>query len=178
MSLLSAILGVNDEATKGEIRQLSQRTPLSKFLPYVSYDPETRLYHNTDETVGFLFECMPLCFAGSKTMDDFMGLFRLGLPKGSVLQFILHADKDIKFILDDFQRLKQRPNALVKRSAANMAEFFTEGTNGVDKLSGIPTRNIRIIVAIKVPADEIEGHLDMKEVYSLAREVLHGGGLQ
>ncbi len=102
MSLLSAILGVNDEATKGEIRQLSQRTPLSKFLPYVSYDPETKLYHNTDETVGFLFECMPLCFAGSKTMDDFMGLFRLGLPKGSVLQFILHADKDIKFILDDF----------------------------------------------------------------------------
>lgn len=178
MSLLSSILGVQDEPTKGEIAQLSQRTPLSKFLPYVSYDATTKLYHNTDETVGFLFECTPLSFAGSKTMDDFMGLFRLGLPRGSVLQFILHADNDVKFILDNFQRLKQRPNALVERGAANMAEFFTNGTKGVDKLSGIPTRNFRLIIALKVPADEIEGNLDMKEVYSLMSETLQGGGLQ
>ncbi len=178
MSLLSSILGIQDEATKGEIRRLSQRSSFSKFLPYISYDPDTKLYENTDETVGFLFECSPLCFAGTKTMDDFMGLFRQGLPNGSVIQFILYADRDIKFILDGFQDLKQRPNMLVERSAKNMASYFTDGVRGVKSLSGIPIRNFRIFVALKVPVTAVSNGLNMKEVYSLTRETLHGAGLQ
>jgi len=33
-----------------------------------------------DETIGFLWECTPLAFAGEKTTFILEGLFRIGIP--------------------------------------------------------------------------------------------------
>lgn len=51
-----------------DLRKMVRRDSFSNYLNYVAYDPETETYLNQDNTVGMLWECTPLSFAGAKTL--------------------------------------------------------------------------------------------------------------
>ncbi|MBI5643233.1 MAG: TraC family protein, partial [Deltaproteobacteria bacterium] len=74
--------------TKALLGKMTEQDKFSSYLPYVAYDPGTRTYHNADGSRGLIWECTPLWFAGEATAKTLTGLFRSGIPDGSVMQFI------------------------------------------------------------------------------------------
>ena len=106
--LFDVIFGARGGMTRKDLRNLTRRDRFSDYLPWIAYDGETEAYHNADGTKGFLWECSPLCFAGEKTLFTLEGLFRLGLPHGSVMQFILHADSHIDPYIEAYRSGKTR----------------------------------------------------------------------
>ena len=72
-------LGVGKEGgvTNSEIRDMHYHNPFSGHLPWFVYDPAARLYVNTDDTVGFLWICTPVCFSGEKTVQLAEAILRL-----------------------------------------------------------------------------------------------------
>ena len=148
------LFGEEGGATRAEIYRLTQRTNFSDFLTYKAYDPVTEVYWNdteVDDSMGFMWECSPVAFMGSKTVKTLDGLFRAGLPENSVLQFILYADPHIDSFLDWFKDLKTVRGDLVDNYLEESSKFFLSGKTGMAELSNIPLRNFRVFVALKIP---------------------------
>lgn len=170
------LLGRDRDVTVADIERISQHNKFSSYLPWRAYDKEKVFYYNVDETVGFLWECTPLAFAGEKTSFILEGLFRVGIPFGSIIQFILYSDKYIDEELQLYQEGKTRDNPLLKKSAEQFAEFFRRGTKGMDIFQRMPLRNYRLFVALKIPEKESE-KINVTDVYSTVREILAGAGV-
>ena len=66
---------------------MTNRSPFSSFLNYLAYDPELEIYLNQDGSLGILWECSPVIYAGPKTITALEGLFRAGLPKAVLSSF-------------------------------------------------------------------------------------------
>ncbi len=145
------MFGKNGGVTHEEIQQSLSRTKFSDFLPWNFYDPETNLYKNTDESEGFLWECAPLAFAGTKTHSTLENMLNYPFPTGTVLQSILYADNNIDPFLDAFRAAGKRSSPLIEKTTDYFCEFLKQGTSGLDKLSGMPIRNFRHFECLKLP---------------------------
>jgi conjugal transfer ATP-binding protein TraC len=176
--LTDLLLGTDRGMTRQELRKLNQRSKLSRFLPWDVYDAPTRQYFNIDSTFGFIWECRPVAFAGEKTINTLEGLFRAGLPFGSIVQFILYADRFIDPYLNVFKSVRTRNNHLVQRSGEEFCRFLKKGTDGLDNIAGIPVRNFRSFVTLKMPVPKDEkSAVNYKDIYSHFSEVLAGADL-
>ena len=107
------VFGPRTYLKKRDLKKMTRRHPFSAFLNYVAYDPSTQLYYNQDNTIGMLWECSPVIYAGPKTITALEGLFRAGMPKGSILQLIFQADSHIEPILRKYKRDRLRNRALL-----------------------------------------------------------------
>jgi len=160
MRLKELLLGGDGGLTNGELRRMTRRNRLSDYLPYMAYDPEKSAYINTDQTIGFIWECVPLVYAGKETFEMLGGIFTLGLPAGSVVQFMLYADPHILPYTRRFKELKTRESGLMDTVTDRTVEFYNTGSRqGFDRLQGVPARNFRLFVSVKLqtPIDEIKG---------------------
>ncbi len=172
MSLRKLIFGT-DGMTHGDIARMTYRIRFSEFLPYRAYDPATRAFHNMDDSIGFLWECLPLVHADDHVFDILAGLLNTAFPEGTVLQFILYADPHIKPILDAYQRLKVRNNDLSARTIRNTLDFYLAGVKGLCKLRGTPVRNFRLFAALKLPLAKKE-KVDYLDIRDSVQETLKG----
>lgn len=137
--------------SRSKVQSMSKRHRFSKFLPYVAYDPENKLYFNQDDTVGYLWECSPLIYAGGDTFEMLEGLLNMGLPEGTCLQFILYADSHYHHMIDAYKADKNitKENALLNAVIENTAEFYLEARDGLTQCQDIPIRNFRLFVTMK-----------------------------
>lgn len=174
-----ALLGDSGGLTWRELFKSIERNSFADYLPWVGYVEKSKVYINIDDTAGFAWECSPLAFAGEASAKTLEGLFRLGLPAGSVMQFILCADDHIDGYINSFRQNKEaRNHPLVKGIAKEFGDYFRRGTQGMQSLSGIPVRNFRLFVTLKVPADSKEfAKLNLGELRGSAMEVLNGARL-
>jgi len=170
------LLGRDRDVTEEDLEQLTQRNKFSSYLPWRAYDKEKVFYYNVDETIGFIWECTPLAFAGDKTTFILEGLFRIGIPFGSIIQFILYADPYIEEEIELYKAGKTRDNKVLQESAKWYAEFFKKGTKGMDIFQRMPLRNYRLFVALKIPEKEAE-KINITDVYSTVKEILSGAGV-
>lgn len=155
-SLRSFVKNDNGGMTHPRINKIAQRNPLSDYIRFKIFDPDTCAYINNDDTVGYVWECSPLVYAGDDVFKSLEGLFTLGLPKESVIQFILHADPYINHVLHMFKAPKSRDNDLCTKSIDNYIEFIRAGAiNGVEKCQDIPVRNFRLFVTVKMKCKEV-----------------------
>lgn len=160
------------------LRRMLDRDPYSNVLPYISYDPETGVYCNQDDTIGFLWECLPLAFAGTKTVATLEGLFRAGLPEGSVLQMILYADPYVAPVLNQYAMARVRHDPMVNGFANGQAAFLQRATQASERLANIPVRNFRLFVAVKLPVSSREAQGDMwQDIQRQLQETLIGAQL-
>lgn len=141
-----------DHLRLSDLRRMTRRTPFSSFLNYVAYDEHTEVYLNQDNSLGMLWECYPLVYAGSKTINALEGLFRAGIPKDSVLQFTFHADSHIEPILARYRQSRTRPDEIIRSNTEEVVDFLTQGKKGLKACSNIPVRNFRLLVALTIPA--------------------------
>ena len=164
------VFGGNGGIRYSDLNTNSFRNKFSEYLPYQIYDDELEAYLNKDETVGFCWENAPLCFAGKDTTDTLESLLSIDFPAKTVMQFILYADDHIEPYLAGHFNTKdeKRMTPLVKGIAEDYAKFLSQGTKGLDKLSGIPVRNFRSIVTLKIP---FEKEMKSKKLEQLKQEV-------
>ena len=141
------------------------------------FDPETRIYTNTDDTQGFLWECRPLAFAGGSTGQVLEGLFRLNLPFGSIMQFILYADSHIDPVLERYKELRVRESGIGTESTARFAEYLSRGREGLPNMAGIPVRQFRLFVCLKFPLSD-EFTTGQSDIRGAMTEILKGARLQ
>ncbi len=142
-----------DSLTKTELNKMTERNHFSAYLNYLAYDPDLEVYLNQNGSLGLLWECTPVIFAGPKTLTTLEGLFRAGLPPDSVVQFIFYADSHIEPILTEFKRRRVREDRLVQENTERVVEFMREGNKGLRQCADIPVRNFRLFVAITIPGD-------------------------
>src|ERR1700690_758932 len=192
-TIADMIFGKRGGLSGPELKRQTERSSLSDFLPYNSYEEETRIYLNTDNTIGFIWECVPLCFAGEKSLDTLVGIFRAGLRVNSIVQFSLYADPHIKDYVDAYKHLKVRNEPLVKKTTEAYSAFLLNAVGGIDSCAGIPLRNFRLFVSVKIPLTDKElDHIYaqgasytnlydifpwIKDLYSNLGEVLAGAAL-
>ena len=74
------IFGGQPQLKKSDLEKITRRVPFSKYLNYSSYDHGLNIYINADCSLGMLWECIPVTFAGLKTITTLEGLFRANLP--------------------------------------------------------------------------------------------------
>jgi len=150
LNLKELIFGKHAGMTKAELRKMTFRNSFSDYLPYIAYNPEREQYSCTDDSIGYLWECTPLLYGNDTIFNKLGGLFTAGLPEGSVMQFILYADPNIDHILDSYQNTKIRKSDIIQGSVENVVNFYRKGRKGFDKLQGIPVRNYRLFVTLKI----------------------------
>ncbi len=173
------IFGSNGGMTTADLKNMTERSKLSDYLPWLAYNPETKLYTNTDNTHGYIWECSPLAFSGEQTQATLNGLIQYEFPEGTILQFILYADDNIDPFLDAFYNLKNRDLPIVKKTTQEFCNFLKDGTNGLKNLSNIPVRNFRLFVSIKFPISA-KGFsaTDREDTRKSVEEALYGASLE
>ena len=176
MSFIKKLLGL-DGMTNSELKKMTSRSKFEDYLPWVAYDPETDIYLNQDNSVGFMFECSPLAFANMQSINTLEGLFRLDVPEGSVIQFILFADPEISHYLNRYTEIKTRELEVTQESAKRFTRYIRQGTKGLEKLN-IPVRDFRLFVTFKFPLDKWnEKSHNIEQLQATAKEILVGAKL-
>lgn len=165
-----------DGLTKKQLKKDTERTKFSSYLPYISYDEKTKVYLNQDNSIGFMWEGIPLNYAGDKISELLESLINIEFPKNSVLQFMIHADDHISPLLDDFKDIAIVESPIVEKSTKHMYNFLKSSTKGCDKLRNTPLRNFRLFVSIKMPIDKVTETF-LKDIYSSFNEILSAAGL-
>lgn len=174
----SSLFNQHDELTFGDLKWLTRRNKFSKYLPSMAYDPPTRQFINNDDTIGFMWECKPLYFAGGDTITKLEGLFRLKYPLGSVMQFIMYGDHDISHLLDLHRKTVNRTdNPLLTEGTEEFVKFLEEAADGLDAMKGIPIRNFRLFITIKFPRARKEEGLTPDDIFNAVHESLRSAQL-
>ncbi len=174
---LNELLFGNGVTTR-DLNHLAFRKRFSDYLPWLAYDGETRVYLNADNTIGYLWECAPLSFANEKVTNTLEGLFRINHPEGTVMQFILYADNHLAPYVDAYRRCKKRNDSITQEQANVYARFMEKGIKGIENIAGIPLRDFRLFVSLKVPLDKPETReLNLEDLYNTVTEILKGAGL-
>ena len=137
--------------TKRDVENLYYHEKLSDYFPWMVYDDEGEHYINSDDTMAFMWECSPLCFSSPKTLQLSEAILRLPLPVYSNIQVILHADPNIKPIIRGFKYLRKGSAPIVQEATDRYANFLWKCTAGLKRVGGIPLRNYRCFVVIKLP---------------------------
>lgn len=151
------LFGSEQQLKERDLRTLIEKHPFSKYFNYSTYDHNLGIYINSDCSLGMLWECTPLTFASAKTITTLEGVFRAGLPKGSVMQFILYADPHIDPMLHRYSQCRVLKDPIVQASTEKIVDFISKGRHGLNACADIPVRNFRAFVAATIPgrADDI-----------------------
>ncbi|MBU1057615.1 MAG: TraC family protein [Proteobacteria bacterium] len=148
---LHNMFGSGEYLKYSDLEKMTRRDSFSSFLNYLAYDPNLEIYLNQDDSLGMLWECVPVIYAGPKTITALEGLFRAGLPKDSVVQLIFHADSHIEPTLERYRASRTRKDPIVLSNTDEVIEFLSKGKNGLKSCSNIPVRNFRLFVAVAMP---------------------------
>lgn len=173
--LCASFFNSNDAVTTGDLRNMTWRNRFSKYLPSDAYDPATHQFINVDDTIGFMWECRPLYFAGGETISKLEGIFRLKFPEGTIMQFIMYGDKYTDHILEAHRRACVRTDIpLLVESNEEFVKFLQDGAEGLDAMKGIPVRNFRLFVTVKIPVKRKDEGLSPDDIFNSVEEALRG----
>jgi len=168
---LKKTLEEQETLTQSEIESGFQRSKFSNFLLPKAYDPETKVFYCQDETIGLMFEFIPVLLFGGQDLKTLEGLFRTGYPEKTVLQFMLYADPDLKIHFDYYEHAKQHAPDFIKKAYKSLRQFYESQAYGSP-----PIRNYRGFFFIKMPAKSVKENL-LREIITNTMEVLKAVGL-
>ena len=150
--LARTVFGPRQYLKQSDLDNMTRRHPFSSFLNYLAYDPALEIFLNQDGSLGMLWECTPVIYAGPKTITSLEGLFRAGVPGGSVIQLVFHADSHIEPTLELYRQSRTRTDSIVMSNTEEVIQFLTRGKKGLKACGNIPLRHFRLFVAVKLPA--------------------------
>lgn len=101
-------------------RRLLNGARISRFLPYESFDPETRLYHNVD-AVGFVLEASPAVGLDENRLNILTGLITQGVRNQTTIQISMWGDPDIDPLLQAWLQARVRGGGRYARALEGLA---------------------------------------------------------
>ena len=129
---------------KDRLRELAARDSLSLYLPYVAW--EDGMYVLADMSCGFVWEINPLLFAGEDTKRILGGM--LGdrvLPPGTSVKFHVFASEVISPFFPEEGAGQGR---ICREITAERKRLYTLGMR---ERVGVPARDFRFLVSIRIP---------------------------
>ncbi|MGB9811915.1 MAG: conjugal transfer protein TraC, partial [Dictyoglomus turgidum] len=171
-TILGLVKSEDEKATLtySEIRRDLGRSKFSNYLMPRAYSDELKVFYCEDDTIGFMFECVPVLVFDTQSLKNLEGLFRVAYPEKTVVQIILYADPDIKDYLDYYENTKPYAPDVIKQAYKRLREFYEKQTTG-----NPPIRNFRSFITVKMPASAREISPEfLKEVTTQVEEVLRG----
>jgi conjugal transfer ATP-binding protein TraC len=176
-------LGQQGGLIKSELNDLVYRKKFSDFLPwhdflaFSAFDETNHIYINTDNTIGLAWRCQPRYFADSGTIETLEGIFRLDIPDGSVLQFILHGDPNIEHIIANFQKGRVRNDSMSKRTIREFSDHMRKcAKNSNYSSTGSPFRDFNLYITLKIPDSALDKE-GIKNLIGSFAEILSGAKL-
>lgn len=139
-----------------ELREFSERYPLSSILPYESYDPDTQLYFNRD-TVGFMLAGVPAVGLSSTELNVLNGFFNQLHKPDTSIQITIVSDSNIEPILnvwkDNKGDVEDEHNAKIfKLLAENRVSYLKNGKWGsLFSDQSCLLRNMHLIISYTIP---------------------------
>lgn len=131
---------------QSEINQLLQTTRLANFLSYEYYDEEHGVYQ-TNRSYGFVLEATTLTGVHEKTDDILRGIYNIGLPDNSCIQFILQASSELDEVFD-YWKSARNPEDLYQTIVDERIKFYKTGTkNRLFNKNKIIARNFRLLIS-------------------------------
>jgi conjugal transfer ATP-binding protein TraC len=158
--------------SKEEIHKMLYRNTFSRYLPWIAYDEKEKLFYNVDNTIGVMWECLPGLFFSEKDMQILEGLFKIGFPEGSVMQFILLADSYIEPLLEAYLQRKRHAPSFVLQGMKSLVDYYKD-SKAFDR---IVSRWFRLFVTLKVPESEFF-KISFNDICISVEEILRAVGL-
>jgi len=158
--------------TNGELHRMVYRNSFSRYLPWVAYDEKKKLFYNVDNTIGVMWECFPGLFFSEKDMQILSGLFRIGYPEGSMMQFILIADPYVASLLDAYLHRKKYAPSFVRKAMKSLTDYYKDPK----ALDRIPSRWFKLYITLKIP-EEAFFKVSFKDICVSVEEILKAIGL-
>lgn len=150
MSLFSKLLTPEEEGQRvGDFQSITRRDHFSRWLPYLAYHDEDETYLNGDDTLGKIWECLPLPFLSDKSAEYLAGIFSREYPRGTVISFMLYPDDNIDPVMSFYRDMKKRGDTISVEAARRYADYILDSKKGMKDVYGIPTRNFRLLVSVK-----------------------------
>jgi conjugal transfer ATP-binding protein TraC len=176
---LFRVLGLDKEEkeeerplTNGELHRMVYRNRFSRYLPWIAYDEKDKLFYNMDNTIGVMWECFPGLFFAEKDMQVLEGLFKIGYPEGSVMQFILIADSYVEPLLRAYLERKRYAPSFVLKAMESLTNYYKD-PRALDK---IPSRWFKLYVTLKIPESEFF-KVSIDDLCTSVEEILRAVGL-
>lgn len=133
------------------LRERFQAPQLSALLPYRTWDESKGLYQ-TNSTMGFVLEVVPLIGASDITNKMLGELFTQSVPQGAYVQIISVASPKIGDVVDEWAATRAKQGAMFKTLAAYRREHFRRGAwNSASAKDPFYFRDYRVFVAVELP---------------------------
>jgi conjugal transfer ATP-binding protein TraC len=158
--------------SRNELHRMVYRNSFSRYLPWIAYDEKEKLFYNVDNTIGVMWECFPGLFFSEKDMQVLEGLFKIGFPNGSVMQFILYADPYVDPLLRAYLQRKRYAPSFVLKGMQSLVDYYKDPK----ALDRIPSRWFRLFVTLKVPESEFL-KISFNDICVSVEEILRAVGL-
>ncbi len=157
------------------------RNPFSKYLPYLAYDPERKVYLNKDGSLGFIFLCDPLWGDSEKARKIVASCIK-ELPEEGTLSFhFVSCDYLEPYFRNYLADKKVRNNPLIEKCANSHVDFLRRCTrDGIPHMFGTPLRDFLLIVSASYPVKDQMRELEsdwLREARASLNEQLKGAGL-
>lgn len=130
-------------------KEESEYTHITKVLPYMAYNENTRLYVHQNGSVGTVFELSPSIIAADST--GFESLLDLMEDDSTVMQFLLYGSPNVSSQIDSFVNTKDRAveDPLYGTLIKEYAKFLEDKTrNPINKLMETRLKDYRMFFSI------------------------------
>ncbi|WP_207462143.1 type IV secretion system protein TraC [Azospirillum sp. SYSU D00513] len=119
----------------------------------LSYSDEHRLFYNSDQTLGFAFQCRPLTAGDHKTAERLGVMLKDDYPADTMIQFCLIGSENIQPQITHMKDLRStQDDPLLRETIDRRAEHLTRGVSTpVERRSGLRIRDLQLVITIKLP---------------------------
>lgn len=134
------------------IKELSNRYPLSSYIPLLAHIPDENLYI-TEEGIGFVFICDPIQGADNLVSMGIKSILETQFPPKSSVQFMLLCSGEIDPMLDLYVFMRENyGNPLMIELAKKKRDFLKQGTTGsICKGFKQRVRDFKLLVSVVIP---------------------------
>ena len=138
-------------------RLLGEEERAANLFPAAAADPDSLMILGTDQTAGFCWDCMPLCFEDDRVVERLNGFLNDDYPTGTVIQFCLYRSPDVSGEMYRYKKLRaDLADPFLREITEDRIRFIRHHTRknliGKSFDNGI-IHSCRLVIVLKIPLE-------------------------
>ena len=141
-------------------KKIFENNKISDYIPYSSYDEDTQLFHNNDDSISFSIEILtPHTRGGADTAGTMTELFEK-MPENVYLSVMYYGSKNIKNLLTEYRNGHKTRGRMsddgkeIDDSIDMICDFMLKKTQeGCSRQMQTNIKDIRIVFSIVFPSN-------------------------
>lgn len=105
------------------------------FLSYERYCAKTGIFHQSDGSIGFIVESLPLVGNSEAMQKEISAWFQYTLPQKSTYSCILYADPNVDDLMESYVNLRKKP--FLKVLSSERFSYLKELSNSQRRMDGM-----------------------------------------